>query len=128
MESDGRLQGDRVTETVPCSANVCRINVPAPSFALVYLNSDALAESGPGDGEEVQTFATTTYADHNTATIASEVLETSNGRGGAMFGLGGTSRGIKHAEANAAAGEKMMKGRVWLGMVLGMVLGVVLIL
>lgn len=40
------------------AAGSCAIEVPAPGFALVFLNSDALAASEP---QSTVTFSTTTY-------------------------------------------------------------------
>ena len=57
---DGRFINDEVVSTVQCDqgANTCAIDVPAPAFALVFLNNDALAASEPST---TATFATTTF-------------------------------------------------------------------
>ena len=83
FESDGRLQGELNVVNVPCdtAANTCTVTVPAPGFALVFLNDKAYTESTPS-GETI-TFATTAYTKTlNTATIDPKVLETSNGHSG----------------------------------------------
>ena len=79
----------------PCDTanNVCKVEVPAPGLAVVFLTDAALQES---QATATQTFATTvvTGATRNTATINPTSLFFSNGRGGQNFmGLGSTSPG-----------------------------------
>jgi hypothetical protein len=80
FKSDGRLQDGLNVVNFPCdtATNTCTITVPAPGFALVFLNDKAYTDSTPS--RETLTFATTAYtrAD-NTATVKPHVLETSNG-------------------------------------------------
>ncbi|KAH8833938.1 glycoside hydrolase family 79 protein [Flagelloscypha sp. PMI_526] len=73
--SDGRPTGTEDIRTVTCNTdNTCAVTVPAPGFALVFLNSDITTES------EVKTYSTTAYTKtRNTATIDPSVLATSNG-------------------------------------------------
>ena len=83
FKSDGRLQGGLNVVNVPCdvTTNTCTITVPAPGFALVFLNDKAYTDSTPS-GKTV-TFATTAYTRTvNTATVDLKVLETSNGHSG----------------------------------------------
>ena len=83
FKSDGRLQGELSVVNVPCdtATNTCTITVPAPGFALVFLNDKAYTDSTPS--RESVTFATTAYTRTvNTATIDPQVLETSNGHSG----------------------------------------------
>jgi len=83
FESDGRLQGELNVVNVPCdtATNTCTITVPAPGFALVFLNDKSYTDSTPS-GESL-TFATTAFTKTiNTATIDPKVLETSNRHSG----------------------------------------------
>lgn len=83
FESDGRLQGELNIANVPCdtTTNTCTVTVPAPGFALVFLNDQAYTDSTPSDS--TVTFATTAFTKTlNTATIDPRALETSNGDSG----------------------------------------------
>jgi hypothetical protein len=83
FKSDGRLRGEEAIVNVPCDAatNTCTVAVPAPGFALVFLNDKAYEDSAPS-GNTV-TFATTARTRTvNTATIDPKALETSNGHSG----------------------------------------------
>ena len=83
FKSDGRLLGELNVVNVPCdtTTNTCTVTVPAPGFALVFLNDKAYTDSTPS-GETV-TFATTAFTKTiNTATIDPQVLKTSNGHSG----------------------------------------------
>lgn len=95
FQSDGRLQGELNVVNVPCdtTTNTCTVTVPAPGFALVFLNDQAYTDSTPS-GETI-TFATTAITKTlNTATIDPKVLETSNGHSGKdRVNLGSTSQG-----------------------------------
>jgi hypothetical protein len=95
FQSDGRLQGEQNVVNVPCDAttNICTVTVPAPGFALVFLNDQAYTDSTPS-GETI-TFATTAGTRTiNTATIDPKVLETSNGHSGKdRANLRSTSKG-----------------------------------
>ncbi|KAJ6612683.1 glycoside hydrolase family 79 protein [Mycena sp. CBHHK59/15] len=86
---DGRFQGNLNVVTISCDtgANTCRVPVPAPAFALVFLTQQAAIET--------VTFSTSTYTNAaGTATIASAVLATSNGMSGKNWTeLGSTSPG-----------------------------------
>ncbi|KAJ6514297.1 glycoside hydrolase family 79 protein [Mycena vitilis] len=87
---DGRFKGDLNIVSIPCdtNANTCVVPVPAPGFALVSL----LAES---DISPV-TFSTTAHTNTaGTATVAPEVLSTSNGMSGKNWQLGSTSKSHK---------------------------------
>lgn len=83
FKSDGRLRGEETIVNVPCDTvtATCTVTVPAPGFALVFLNDKAYEDSTPS-GNTV-TFATTAYTRTvNTATIDPKALETSNGHSG----------------------------------------------
>ncbi|KAJ7123527.1 hypothetical protein C8R44DRAFT_783972 [Mycena epipterygia] len=106
FESDGRLQGTEDIQTVQCdtTAQTCSVKVPAPGFALVFLQDEA-------QGAPSQTFSTTALTKTaNTATIAASVLATSNGHGGAddplkvNNQLGSTSKGSTNGARRVVAG------------------------
>ena len=121
FKSDGRLQGEEKVVTVPCDTanNTCTVRVPAPGFALVFLNDKAYTDSVPSGN--VVTFATTAYTKTiNTATIDPKVLETSNGHSGKdRVKMGSTSKG---SSPNGAVSlkERILNGLwVFSGVVLG---------
>ncbi|KAJ8585043.1 glycoside hydrolase family 79 protein [Rhizopogon salebrosus TDB-379] len=98
FESDGRFKGSESVQTINCdqSSNTCQVTVPAPGAALVFLSSDAYAESG---NPPTETFSTTMATKTlNTATMDPSVLATSNGMSGNTWELGSTSH-----EASGAA-------------------------
>ncbi|TCD66253.1 hypothetical protein EIP91_001616 [Steccherinum ochraceum] len=102
FECDGRFKGTETIETVPCDQgnNVCNVKVPAPGFALVFLNDDALQDSSP---TETATFATTAVTrTMNTATADPAALQTSNGHGGGDRLIGSTSKGSTGSAGRAA--------------------------
>ena len=123
FKSDGRLQGEENVVTVPCNTanNTCTIKVPAPGFALVFLNDKAYTDSVPS-GDPV-TFATTAYTRTiNTVSIDPKVLETSNGHSGKdRVNMGSTSKGSS-PNTSASLKEKVVNG---LGMFFGVALGAV---
>ena len=83
FKSDGRLQGEEHIVNVPCDTgtNTCTVTVPAPGFALVFLNDKAYEDSTPSGN--TLTFATTARTRTiNTATIDPKALATSNGHSG----------------------------------------------
>lgn len=93
FQSDGRLTGSENVQTINCdqSSNTCQVTVPAPGAALVFLSSNAYAESG---NPSTQTFSTTAVTKTaNTARVDPSVLATSNGMSGATWELGSTSKG-----------------------------------
>ncbi|KAG0694605.1 glycoside hydrolase family 79 protein [Suillus ampliporus] len=101
FSSDGRLVGTLDVQTIPCDQtnNVCQVKVPAPGFALVFLNDDALSESDQGP---TMTFSTTAYTKLNhgpTISIDPSVLATSNGEKGLAGALAGTSQGRQISSA-----------------------------
>ena len=96
FEADGRIRGELKLETVQCdqASNTCQVRVPAPGFALVLMNDDAVAEATRYQNTE--TFATSAVTKlKNTATIDPSVLATSNGQNGKsrLSQQGGTSEG-----------------------------------
>lgn len=84
--------GNPDIQTVQCNSdNTCAIKVPAPGFALVFLNDDVFGEVTP---QQTETFSTSVATKTvNTATINPSVLATSNGQSGATRKLGSTSQG-----------------------------------
>ena len=59
IAADGRWIGDETIQTVACdqASGTCAIDVPAPGFALVFLDNNALSDSEP---TSTQTFPSTT--------------------------------------------------------------------
>lgn len=101
-QSDGRLKGQETIQQVACNqgANNCQISVPAPGFALVFLNPGT-----SGGSVSTQTFSTSAYTRTlNTATVAADVLATSNGQSGKNRYLGSTSTGSR---PNSAASTRL---------------------
>ena len=90
FESDGRPIGQESIETVQCNQGNCSVIVYAPSYALVFLDNNALieVESGPST-----TFSTSVIPT-NTLTVNPVVLATSNGQRGLsnFHHLGSTSK------------------------------------
>ncbi|KAJ7303068.1 glycoside hydrolase family 79 protein [Mycena albidolilacea] len=92
FESDGRPMGQEDIKTINCdtTAKTCTVDVPAPGFALVFLNDDAFTED---KGAPPMTFPTTAHTKtHNTATVEPSVLATSNGFRKSIHELAGTSK------------------------------------
>lgn len=98
-ESDGLLQGEENIHQITCNqgANVCQIPVPAPGFALVFLNPNS-------DTFSATTYTATAFTNvDNTATVAPSVLATSNGQTGKdRTNLGSTSPGSRPNGAGTA--------------------------
>lgn len=82
FNSDGRLSGDVVTQTIECDTvnNVCTVPMRAPSFALIFLTQQTESESTPSYTQTFATTATTNPAGH--PAIDPAVLATMNGEGG----------------------------------------------
>ncbi|KAG8962821.1 hypothetical protein FRC03_003721 [Tulasnella sp. 419] len=87
--SDGRLYGDLDVKTVPCTNNVCSVQMKAPSAALVFLSQEALTLSNPPPDQNL-TF--TASADPYMVSIDWASVKASNGRNG-QVPLGSTSTG-----------------------------------
>jgi len=108
LTSDGRLRGKLSVTTIDCDTvnNQCRIPVPAPGFALAFLdNGDAQISKA----QATQTFATTAYLKkHNTVTYDPAVVATSNGENSGMLRhkLGSTSPGALD-DVNGAMGARV---------------------
>ncbi|KAJ7757812.1 glycoside hydrolase family 79 protein [Mycena maculata] len=88
--SDGRLTGNLNIQTIPCnvSTNICQIRVPAPGFALVFL------QETPADAESAipATWPTTAYTRTiNTLSVSPSQLAISNGHWGMDQVEGSTS-------------------------------------
>ena len=104
FESDGRPIGTDNTAQTTCAVPtdgssttpVCRIVVPAPGAALVFMSGTAAAEDVAGAPST--TFSTSIVTKVvNAATVPASVLETYNGHGGngtfQKLQLGSTSKG-----------------------------------
>ena len=87
--------GQENISTVQCDsdANACRIKVPAPGFALVFLTDSALSESSP---TSTKTFPTTVVT-HTGMAVDPSALATSNGNRGMGRQLGSTTKRKKDA-------------------------------
>lgn len=105
FNSDGRPQGEAVTETITCAPDTgCPIRVPAPGAALVFLSQTAQDEST--NPSLTETFPTTFFSQGG-PTADQAVLETSNGRGGPGEQgkpFGATSHGMVGQNSAMAAG------------------------
>lgn len=100
--------------SVPCGTTtpgVCTIRVPAPGAALVFLAGRGAAMDTAGAPSATFSTSSVTKA-HNTVTIASSVLATSNGRGGANQQLGSTSSGSVKSAAESARRRALGVGGV----------------
>lgn len=122
FQSDGRLQGEQVTETIECDTtnNQCLIPMRAPSFALVFLSQQALTASSPPTSSTL-TFATTslTKAGGNLL-VNPSVLATMNGEGGpGVRYVGSTGK----SNVSAAGRQFVIPA---LGSLLGLAIGCVL--
>ncbi|KAG8865303.1 hypothetical protein FRB96_000193 [Tulasnella sp. 330] len=124
FQSDGRLQGTQVTETIECDTtnNQCLIPMRAPSFALVFLSQSALTASSPSTSSTL-TFATTSLTKKVGAgniLVNPAVLATMNGEGGpGTRYLGSTGK------SNASAGARQFVIPA-MGSLLGLAIGCVL--
>jgi len=120
FEVDGRLKGELNVTTIPCdqSANVCRIPVRAPGFALVFMGDNDVV----GIGQATQTYPTTAGTrTANTATVEPSVLATSNGHSEKdRLSQGSTSPGSVVGAATkkqGVVGATMMFGLIGLSMI-----------
>ncbi|CEL54355.1 hypothetical protein RSOLAG1IB_07005 [Rhizoctonia solani AG-1 IB] len=118
FESDGRLQGSEVIETVQCQNNQCAIPLKAPSLALVFLTDAALANSSPTESATASFETSVLTRVRHTATIDQAVLSTSNGRGGSQGNhIGSTSFG---SVGNGVVGALRAPG---VGVLVGLAVG-----
>ncbi|KAF9474970.1 hypothetical protein BDN70DRAFT_884295 [Pholiota conissans] len=130
FEVDGRFKGDLNVTTITCdtstAVNACVIPVPAPGFALVFMDT---SEPNLSLGQATQTFATSAHTKaHNTVTYDPAAVATSNGHSGVdreAAGLGSTSSGsvvsaarrraVLSFEALVGACVAVAVGGVWVG-------------
>lgn len=100
---DGTLKGDLQVDTVTCNAadNSCTVNVPAPGFAVVYMDGNAGSEATSTYG--ASTYETTANTKtRNYATVDPSVLATSNGHSGSnREAMGATSPQSSSAVRNS---------------------------
>lgn len=99
FSSDGRLYGEVETMYFDCLNGECKVNVPAPSITLVFLNDRYLMESTPPE-DAPQSFATTVMGT-GAALIDPEVLKTANGIP-LPYGVYGSGGRNKFAESDAS--------------------------
>jgi len=105
--SDGRLYNEPSVVTIPCdtTAQTCNVPVYSPSIALVFLNDEALTNSGGAAGDDgsgsILSFATT-ISTAGKATVDYASVAVSNGRSG-QDPLGSTSKG-----SNSNGGEHVI--------------------
>lgn len=132
FQSDGRLQGQQQTITIPCdqTANTCTIPVKAPSFALVFLTDDAMTRSSPPPGSSTLTFATTAYTGKGGhPVIDPSALATMNGSGGPngqrVLGTTGKGKVMVPTEKSAAAFGMVVPA---LGSVMALAVGCVMVM
>ncbi|KAJ7054035.1 glycoside hydrolase family 79 protein, partial [Mycena amicta] len=95
LSSDGRLSGPLDIQSVPCdpSSQTCHIRVPAPGFALVFLDD---TNENTSEDPTAMTFPTTMRTKTLSAlTVDPSVLAASNGALGMQEALGSTGRGKK---------------------------------
>ncbi|KJA24887.1 glycoside hydrolase family 79 protein [Hypholoma sublateritium FD-334 SS-4] len=125
FEVDGRFKGDLSVQKISCdtTANACVVPVPAPGFALVFMDT---TEPAVSFGTATQTFATTAHTkSHNTATADPAVLATSNGHsaenragelGSTSPGSASSSGARRAAVASGLAGiVAACAGALWVG-------------
>lgn len=98
FQADGRLYGNENITTVNCGVPsdgssqtaVCRVSVPAPGAALVFLSGTAAQAEDAGAPST--TFSTSSFTKiHGTVWVSPSELASSNGRGGVNQQLGSTS-------------------------------------
>ncbi|KAJ1302509.1 hypothetical protein OPQ81_002828 [Rhizoctonia solani] len=120
FESDGRLQGSEVIETIQCQNNICPIPLKAPSLALVFLTDAALANSSPAQSATASFETSVLTRVRHTATVDPSVLASTNGRGGKMGNkIGSTSFG------SAGSGALTRFSVPGAGVLVGLILGAV---
>ena len=120
FQSDGRPDGAEVVNTTTCGVPsdgttqvpVCRIRVPAPGAALVFMAGTASAQET--SGAPSATFSTSTYTKNlgAVATVPRIVIETSNGHSGSSRQLGSTSKNALKFQMRPNAAGRMGAGWV----------------
>lgn len=107
---DGRFKGDLNVTTVPCNQNACTVPLPAPGFALIFIDTTSSSNVQLlGIGQATQTYATTRRTNiHNTATVDWTQVGSSNGENGVFRNtLRSSNFGGK---LSAAPGERVRMG------------------
>ncbi|KAG9040129.1 hypothetical protein FRB95_000058 [Tulasnella sp. JGI-2019a] len=122
FQSDGRLQGTQVTETIECDTtnNQCLVPMRAPSFALVFLTEQAMQLSSPSASSTL-TFATTSLTKVNNAAalINPSVLATMNGGGGPGTRYVGTTGKSSGTISGASRGAMVSASASFVALVFG---------
>jgi len=109
FEADGRFKGPLNITTIACTLGACTIRLPAPGFALIFINSTSpsnaqLLQIGQGS----RTYSTTRRTNnHNTATYNWTEVGNSNG-GNGMFRE--SLKNSNFGQKNAAQGERLRRG------------------
>jgi hypothetical protein len=127
FQVDGRFKGALNVSTIACAANACTIPLPAPGFALVFVDTASAANGRLiGEGQASQTYATTRRTNvHNTATVDWAVVGGSNGVNGTFRE---TMRSSNFGGKMSAAVRTEGKGVVrWMAGLVAVVLGRVVI-
>ena len=123
FQADGRFKGTLNITTIACTLGTCTIPLPAPGFALIFINSTSpsnaqLLQLGQGS----RTYATTRRTNnHNTATYNLTEVGNSNGGSGRSRD---SPKNSNFGQKNAAEGKGPRRGleSVWIGVVMGVVL------
>jgi len=112
LGSNGIPQGNEFVETIACDTaiNLCNVKIPAPGAAVIFFTKEALQKSTQAAEDTKFETTVTSVEMHNTATIDSQVLATSNGYGGKNQQIGSTSYGSSDAKAmkHALPGAMML--------------------
>ncbi|KAJ7227459.1 glycoside hydrolase family 79 protein [Mycena pura] len=123
LSSDGRLTGSLDIRAAPCdpATKTCQIRVPAPGFALVFLDDFA---NGTAANPSAVMFPTTRGPKTvNTLSVDPSMLATSNGHWGMEGRLGSTSprqkssldsKGAVHKHKSGATSCQSRMGRTFL--------------
>ncbi|KAF9529921.1 hypothetical protein CPB83DRAFT_851818 [Crepidotus variabilis] len=116
FQSDGRFKGALNVTTIACGGQGCTIPVPAPGFALVFMDS---TEEVVTIGQATQTFATTAHTNaHNTAASDPTAVASSNGHSGAD--REGRLDSTNYGKVNGkAAGRRAGSSEIWTLSLLG---------
>ncbi|KJA16300.1 glycoside hydrolase family 79 protein [Hypholoma sublateritium FD-334 SS-4] len=133
FQSDGRPIGAEDIATTACgvptdgssTTAACRINVPAPGAALVFMSGTAAADEIAGAPSVTFSTTSVTKVVVATATVPASLLATSNGHGGngtyQMIQLGSTSKG---SVTSAGASIRALPAWAILGSAVAAALGI----
>jgi hypothetical protein len=123
FQADGRFKGELNVTTIQCGPQGCVVPVPAPGFALVFIDTNSPAAA---IGQATKTFATTAHTNaHNTVRYDPTAVATSDGHSGANRDkLGSTNYGSLNVHSAATSARpldmrvvllgSMLAGALWL--------------